>query len=92
MKLKALGGKSTGTKIIAVPTTIIGGILITADGTNDTTVTINKAPGGVAGSEAVFEIVTKSPLFVCAPFDAADHVQLAVSGTGAAVQLFEWVT
>ena len=68
MKVKALGGKSTGTNIIAVPSTIMGGVLITADGTNDAVVMIKKAPDGVASSDVIFELSTKTSMFICAPF------------------------
>jgi len=93
MVLRSLGSRCTGTVIIALTASVIGGVLITADSTNDTTVKIYKAPKGVVDTgKVIFDIVTKIPLFVCAPFEASDHVQLVCSGTGAGAQLFEWMT
>ena len=92
MVLKSLGDKSSGTSIIALLHGIIGGVLISTDGTNAATVQIKKAPDGVAGSEIIFDLITVTSSFICAPIVADGHVQLVVSGTGAYAQLFEWIT
>jgi hypothetical protein len=59
MKLKALtDGSVTGTGTLALPTQILGGVLITADGTNDATVTVQR---NNSSGLTVFELVTKTP-------------------------------
>ena len=74
---------------------ILGGVLITANGTNDATVTLqaNNSDGFT-----VFKIVTKSPLFVAGPISILDGdgntTQVgfySVTGTGAGAQFYEWV-
>ncbi len=67
----------------------IGGVLITADGTNDATVTLRK---DTATGTILFDIVTKSPIFVSGPFrsDSTKTIYYTISGTGASAMLYEW--
>jgi len=83
-----------GTGTLTFNSRILGGVLITANGTNDATVTLQS---NNASGFTVFKLVTKSPIFVAGPIsikDANDDPTNAgyysVSGTGAAAQFFEW--
>ena len=92
MLLKALGndGAVTSTGTFTVANGIVGGVLITADGTNNATVILRKDD---ANGKQLFDLVTKSPTFVAAPIgmEGTRTLYYNVSGTGAAAQLFEWV-
>ena len=81
------GGAVTGTNSYACPSEIFGGVLISADGTNAAVVTVrrNNAAGLI-----VFQMTTKTPLPVFAPFEADAVVHTVVTGTGASAQFFEW--
>ncbi len=81
------GGAVTGTNSYACPSEIFGGVLISTDGTNAATVTVrrNDAAGAI-----VFQMTTKTPLPVFAPFEADATVHTVVSGVGASAQFFEW--
>jgi len=87
MVLRALtDGAFTGTANIAVPVGKLGGILISTDGTNAATVNIyNK------GKDRIFSLVTVSPFFAVAPILCEKEITAIVSGTGAAVFLYEWM-
>lgn len=92
MLLKALGtgGAVTSTGTLTCESRIMGGVLITADGTNNCTVIVKKDN---ASGDQVFDIVTKSPIFVAAPISLGSTQTLYhdVSGTGGAAMFFEWV-
>lgn len=82
-------GSLNGSGSFFVKTRIVGGIVITADGTNDATVTIRRND---ANGTPVFKIVTKSPAFIIAPiFCNTQNIYVTCSGTGAGVFLYEWV-
>ena len=83
-------GAFAGTQTLKVPSFIVGGILISADGTNAATVTVQRND---SGGKEVFEVVTKIPLWIAGPFslEATDTAYVSVSGTGAAAQIYEWV-
>jgi hypothetical protein len=82
-------GSVVGTGTLTFESTILGGVLITANGTNDTTVTMQA--NNSSGSK-VFEIVTKSPIFVAGPISLGVQAgYYAVSGTGSGAQFYEWV-
>lgn len=82
-------GSVTGTGTLQFDSGILGGVLITANGQNDTTVTMQITNS--SGSK-VFDIVTKSPIFVAGPINLGVQIgYYAVSGTGAAAQFYEWV-
>ena len=80
--------ESTGT--MTIESGIIGGVLITADGTNDATITVQRND---ANGKTVFDLVTKSPAFIVAPvsLESTTQAYYSVTGTGAAAQFFEWV-
>lgn len=86
--LAGVGGLITGTGTVAVPSGIVGGINISADGTNAAVVVLRKND---ASGEIIFSQSTKSPMLAVAPFNAAQTVYYSVSGTGASAQFFEWV-
>lgn len=88
-------GSVTGTGPLTFESRILGGILITANGTNDATVTLQSKD---SNGFTVFQIVTKFPIFVAGPFSIVDADKMpteigyySVSGTGAAAQFYEWV-
>ena len=83
-------GSFAGTQTLTIPSTIVGGLLITADGTNNTTVVVQR--DNTSGKE-IFEIVTKQPLWIAGPFSLEGTTQayVSVSGTGGAAQIYEWV-
>lgn len=67
----------------------IGGIVVTADGTNNATVIIKRE--NASGTE-IFKLITKSPAFICAPiFCNTQNLYITCTGTGAGVFLYEWV-
>lgn len=92
MVLRPIGddGAVSGTGTLICSTRIVGGILISADGTNAATVIVRK--NNAFGAQ-VFDMVTKAPVFVAAPFalGSTQILHYDVSGTGAAAQFFEWV-
>jgi hypothetical protein len=83
-------GSFTGTQTLTIASTILGGVLITADGTNNTTVVVQRLDS--SGKE-IFEIVTKQPLWIAGPFslEGTPTAYVSVSGTGSAAQIYEWV-
>lgn len=94
MLLKALtDGSVTGTGTFAFQSSyqggLLGGVLITADGTNAATVTVQRND---SNGKTVFKLVTKTPLMIKAPIsmEGAQGGYYSVSGTGAAAQFFEW--
>ena len=92
MLLRAItDGSVTNTGTVDVPNRVLGGVLITADGTNNATVIVRKTD---SNGTQVFKLVTKSPVFVAAPIsmEGATQAYYSVTGTGAAAQFYEWVT
>jgi len=82
-------GSVAGTGTLKFNSGLLGGVLITANGTNDTTVTMQK--DNSSGSK-VFQIVTKSPIFVAGPLRVGSQVgYYSVSGVGSGCQFYEWV-
>ena len=82
-------GSVAGTGTLTFQSRILGGALITADGTNDTTVTLQTDN---SDGFSVFKLVTKSPIFVAGPISIGSQAgYFSVSGTGGAVQFYEWV-
>lgn len=92
MILRALtNGSVTSTGTLTCQSGVFGGVAITANGTNDATIAIHRDD---ASGKQIFEIVTKQPLFCSGPFWMEDTTSLyySVTGTGAAAQIYEWVT
>lgn len=94
MLLKALtDGSVAGTGTLTFPSNfqggILGGVLITTDGTNAAVVTVQRTD---SSGKTIFKISTKQPLMIMAPFgmEGATVAYYSVSGTGAAAQFFEW--
>ena len=83
-------GSIAGTTTLTFQSQVLGGVLITANGTNDATVTLQRDN---SNGTTVFKIVTKSPIFVAGPIQIGSKAgYLSATGTGAAAQLYEWVT
>jgi hypothetical protein len=88
MLLQSLtAGKVTGADTVACPSKILGGVLISTDGTNAAVVTVQKTDSGGA---KIFDISTKTPMFVVSPIEAASAVYYSVTGTGASAQFYGW--
>jgi hypothetical protein len=82
-------GVSTGTGTLTFESQILGGVLITANSINDTTVTMQRDN---SSGTTVFEIVTKAPIFVAGPIDLGSQAgYFSVSGIGSGAQFYEWV-
>ncbi len=83
-------GSVTSTGTDTFDSQILGGVLITADGTNDATVTLQRDN---SSGTTVFKVVTKSPIFVAGPINIGSTAgYFSVTGTGAAAQFYEWAT
>lgn len=81
-------GSVVGTGTLKFDSRILGGVLITADGSNDTTVTLQQIN---SDGTTVFKIVTKSPIFVAGPINIGSNAgYYSVSGTGSGCQFYEW--
>ena len=83
-------GALAGTGTLTLENRILGGVLITADGTNNATVIVRKDN---SSGDQIFDLVTKSPIFITGPISnkGSQTIYYDVSGTGAAAQFFEWV-
>ena len=83
-------GSVLGTGTVTVDSGILGGVLITTDGTNAVTVILKRDDND---GKVIFQLVTDSTQFIKAPISLEDTTQLYydVAGTGAAAQLFQWV-
>ena len=81
-------GKVSGTGTITLDTGILGGVLISTDGTNAAAVVIQKTN---SSGEKVLDVSTKQPLWVGAPMDVGATMYYDISGTGASAQLYEYV-
>ncbi len=92
MLLRAItDGSVTSTGTMTISSRILGGVLITADGTNDATIVVRRTD---SSGKQIFKLVTKSPAFIAGPVstDGAELAHYSVSGTGAAAQFYEWVS
>ena len=82
-------GSVTGTGTLPIESGILGGIVISANGTDSVTIKVHADNND---GEVRFQIATKSPMFIAAPFKLGSQVlYYSVVGTGGAVHLFEWV-
>ena len=92
MLLKALtNGGVTSTGTITCESTVVGGILITTDGTNAATVILRR---DTSGGKQIIDISTITTMWISGPFsmEETDQLYYSVAGTGAAAQLYEWVS
>ena len=81
-------GTISGTGTLSLQSPILGGVLVTADGTNNATIIIRKTNSSGA---RIFHVVTKQPLWVGAPVEAASVVYYDITGTGASAQIYEYI-
>ena len=81
-------GSISGTGTISMASPILGGVLITADGTNAATIIVRKTN---SAGERIFHVVTKQPIWVGAPVEAAGQIYYDISGTGASAQIYEYI-
>jgi hypothetical protein len=91
MLLRAItDGSVSGTGTMSVQGRILGGVLITADGTNDATVVVRQ--DNASGAQ-IFEVATKTSGLFAGPIslNGSQTAHYSVSGTGAAAQFYEWV-
>jgi hypothetical protein len=92
MILRALtNGAITVASAVTVSTRIVGGLLITADGTNNAVLKVRRDD---TNGKPVIDITTKIPLWITGPIDmeGTNTAYVDISGTGAAVQVYEWVS
>lgn len=92
MILRALtNGAVSGTHTLTVPSRIIGGVLITTDGSNAATVVIRRANDS---GKPIIDIASITTLWIAGPFSTedAEQVHLSVTGTAAEAQIYEWVS
>jgi hypothetical protein len=80
-------GAITGADTIACPSKLLGGVLITTDGTNAAVVVVHKTDN--AGVK-IFDISTRTPIFVVGPIEADSTIYYSVTGTGAKAQIYGW--
>ena len=83
-------GTIAGTGTLQMPAKVLGGVLITADGTNNATILLQT--DNSSGAQ-IFELVTKSPIFITGPIsnNGSQTLYYSISGTGASAQIYEWV-
>jgi len=81
-------GAVSGTGTVSSESGILGGVLITTDGTNAATVVVRKS--GASGAK-VFDLSGIQALWCPCMIDAANSIYYSISGTGAKAQLFEFV-
>lgn len=78
-------GRVSGIGTLIMSTGVLGGVMITADGTNDAVVVIrNNGPDG----RKIFHLSTKNSIFVGAPIACCKEVYYDISGTGASAQIY----
>lgn len=91
MLLKTLTeGSVSGTNTLTIDSQILGGVLISTDGTNAAVVVVRRNdPNG----KIIFQMSTKTPVFASGPFstEGTPTVYLSVSGTGGTAQLYQWI-
>lgn len=91
MQLRSVSeGAISGTGTLQLPGKLLGGVLITADGTNNAVITLRT---DTSSGQIVFQLTTKSPFFPTAPFsnNGSQTLYYSISGTGAAAEIFEWI-
>ena len=90
MLLKSVSdGRITGTGTLEFESRILGGVLISADGTNAAVVTVQADNSSGA---TVFSLSSESPIFVAGPIAIGSSAgYYSITGTGGAAQLYEWV-
>ncbi len=81
-------GRTSGAAIVACPSRLLGGVLISVDGTNAGTVTVRKDS---ATGDVVFDMVAFRPVFFSKPMLASDVIYYSISGTGCTAMLYEWI-
>ena len=84
-------GSITGTGTLTVESQIVGGILLTADGTNAASVTLQR---DTSGGTKIIELSSTISMWISGPFgmEETETLYYAISGTGGSAQLYEWVT
>ena len=91
MLIKALtNGRISGTGSLEVSSGILGGALITTNGTDAVTVTVQRVD---SGGKTIVSVSTTVPMFVAGPFSLENSLiaYYSVSGTGGTAQLYEWI-
>ena len=91
----ATNGAVSGTGTFPLDSRILGGVLISTDGTNAAVVTVQKDN---SNGRQIFSISTKTPIFITGPIgnrdtdnSASQLAYYSVTGTGASAQFYEWV-
>ncbi len=81
-------GRIAGTGTLPCPSRMLGGVLVSADGTNAGVVTIRKDSSTGA---IIFDQSAIVPTFWQAPILASDVIYYSISGTGCTAMLYEWI-
>ena len=82
-------GKVAGTGTLTLESRILGGILVSSDGTNAAVIIIRNDD---ASGTRFFDISTKAPGLIIGPIKAdSDTIYYSITGTNASAQLYEWV-
>lgn len=90
MQRSLTDGAVSSTGILNMASPILGGVLFGVDGTNAGTLKIHKGPD--AKSPVIFHLsAIKVPVFITCEIQAAPQIYYNVSGTGATVQIYEYV-
>ena len=91
MLIRALtNGRVSGTGTLAVNSEIIGGVLITTNGSDAVTVTVQRID---SGGKTIFSVSTTVPMFAAGPMslEKSDAAYYSVTGTGGTAQFYEWI-
>ena len=91
MLIKALtNGRISGTGSLDVSSGILGGALITTNGSDAVTVTVQRVD---SGGKTIFSVSTTVPMFAAGPMslEGATTAYYSISGTGGTAQLYEWI-
>lgn len=82
-------GKVSGTDTVTLTHGhVLGGIVISTDGTNAAAVVLRRTNGS---GTIIFDISTKTPMAVFMPIEAEEVVHYSISGTGATAMLYEGI-
>jgi hypothetical protein len=81
-------GSISGVGLIACQSKLLGGVLISVDGTNAGTVVVRKDS---ETGDVVFHMVAFRPVFCGNPILASDILYYSITGTGCTAMLYEWI-
>ena len=86
--IRSIGADLEGTGTVVCTAGMIGAVALTTDGTNAGTWVLRKDS---STGEIIFALSCKEGMFVTMELLASDTVYYSVTGTGAKLQLFDYV-